>query len=416
MKPKKLTKVLTETLTMGFKLELNDTLRKSLSESLAIDPGEMMDYLQPKDADYVRIPVRALSATAVQGDTINFGHNNGQPLKDAVAMFDGLTILKDHMFSVDNWVGHTEKPVWDDSTPDIPAGVNLMLVVDTKADPKTARGLISGDLNSVSVTVSFEWEKSHPKMSDMDFYFHMGEVVDGKRVQALVTKITRLYEISVVWQGADKYAKKVNDDGTIDVPGTSNSESGIQGGVVDPKKLAELLGLKLENPTEQTITEALQAQGQTLATAQAELTAAKTKATEAETKVTQLTTDLTAKTTEVETLTNKVKELEPKATLGDTFVSEQRAEALKLYNLVEGDKATDAMRQLIKDASLDVAKSFINSYKERAEQVAPLKCTKCGGEVSRKSSQSQNVNDPETPGLDKAQAERLKQSVASIHG
>src|ERR1700761_9619291 len=130
-------RTLTKTLTAGFTLRESD--KKSLRQSLELATDfDLAQYLQPKDSDYVMIPVRALSATDVQNKMFNFGHGGGGPLRNAVNQFNNLVVLKDHNMSVDSWLGTTEQAYWDNST-DIPPGVNVMLKVDTKADPKTAR-------------------------------------------------------------------------------------------------------------------------------------------------------------------------------------------------------------------------------------------------------------------------------------
>jgi predicted nucleic acid-binding Zn-ribbon protein len=139
---------------------------------------------------------------------------------------------------------------------------------------------------------------------------------------------------------------------------------------------------------------------------------------------TKLTADLaaaqaevTAKVTEITTLTKQLEDQKPQVELGQKFLTDTRNEALRLYNLVEGAKATTAMQTLIKDASLDVAKSFVTSYSERAEQVAPLRCTKCGStELQRRTSASSEVPPAEGKGKDKLVNDRLKSTVASIHG
>lgn len=403
-----------------------------------MDTMELHNYLKPTDADYIQVPIRALSATAVQGGIMDFGHKDGKALREAVPLFNNLTIFKDHDWSVDNWLGKTSDAYWDGADGDTPAGVNMMLNVDTKADPKAARGLLSGALDSGSVTVKFDYEQSHPKMKLDEFFNKLGEEVDGETVRALVTKITRLMEYSVVWQGADAYAKVIGDDGKIYVPGqASNSlkhKTGKQENTMDWSKLAALLGLNLgESVTQETFEAAVKAQNinatalaeaqvkvteaQTaLTVAQTELSASKTQVTELTASVTKLTTDLATSTTQATTLQNKVTELTPMADLGRTSLTEVRTEALRLYNLVEADKATEAMRALINGAELSVARSFVTSYKDRAEQVAPLKCTACGS-----SSLSRGVAVPaDVPAVDTGastlQNDRMKAALASVHG
>lgn len=413
------------TLNVGTILSMQQA-KGSFKESLDVNlegmtDAELQDYMCPTNADYAHIPVRMLTATGVQGNTINFGHLDGKALKEAVDLFNGLTILKDHNFTVDAWLGKTEGAFWDTLTAGAPAGITGIMKVDKKADPKTCRGLISGALDSVSVTIGFEYEKSHPKMSDGDFFMHMGEVVDGVVVQALVTKVSRVYELSVVWQGADKFAKTIGDDGNINTPGVnSNSQTFSQPTkevTVDPKKLAALLGLNLgDSPTEEAVTTALKAQLQSVTELQTKLTTAETAKTEALAQVTKMTVDLATATASVNTLNSKVETLSIQAKIGETTLTTARTEALRLYNLVEDKKATEVMRTLISNADLSVAQSFIDTYKDRAEQIAPLQCTKCGcTELSRQQAEQPPTDDHKKQ-VDTAETARLKSATSSIHG
>lgn len=415
------------TLSGGRVVQLSRDQQQSFVKSLGAEVTNMSDedlkaYMQPQDSDYIYVPVRMLSAAEVQNATVNFGHNDGQALKDAVQLFNDLVVLKDHRFTVDNWVGRTEGCFWDDTTQGAPAGVTGILKLDTKADPKACRGVVSGALDSVSVTISFEYEKSHPKMSDMDFYCRMGEVVDGKTVQALVTKVNRVYETSLVWQGADQYAKTVRENG-IDVPGVrtdNNSQSFHKEEIVDPKKLAALLGLSLEGAAlnEDALIAALNEVLAKPSALQAQLTALETTKTELSASVTSLTTQLATKTDELTQVNTKLETLQASAKIGEATLSANREEALRLYNLVEGDKGTDSMRAIINSASLDVALSFQASYKDRAEAVAPLHCSKCGcKELTRQNASQPGVPNPEGGKKqgDTPEHARLKAAVSSIH-
>ena len=411
-------------------LDAKDSFKSLELDFSTMSDADLQSYMNPTDADYVLMPVRMLSATGVQGNTINFGHLDGKALKEAVCLFDNLTILKNHVFDVDGWIGSTQNSFWDAVTPGAPPGITGMMKLDKKADPKVVRGLVSGILDSVSVTISFQHDKSHPKMSDMDFYMQLGDVVDGKTVQALVTKVNRVYELSVVWQGADLFAKTIGDDGNIETPGvaSSNSHQFSQEVSVDPKKLALALGLTLgENPTEESITAALKAHFQTtaetlqtLADTQVKVANLTTQVTTLTTEVSAKTTELASKTTEVATLSTKVTELGTQATLGTTFLKDTQTEALRLYNLVEATKATPTMQALISSATLEVAQSFITTYKERAEAIAPLACTKCGcTSLSRQSAHQSHTGETgehESHAVPTAEAARLKASVSSIHG
>lgn len=423
---------LTKQFQCSMLVSLSKEFKASLSASLGdstvstMSDSELRDFLSPKPEDYVMIPMRALSADAVQGNTINFAHLDGQPLMDAVGMFNGLIILKDHDQTVDNWVGQTQDAYWDTSIPNVPPGVNFMLKVDTKADPKLARGLLSGMVTSGSVTIQFDHEKSHPKMEDYEFYSQLGTTVKGKVVQALVTKVTRCFEYSIVWQGADNNAKKINPDGTIDKPGLALNTTEEQ----MLKKLALMLGLS-ETATEDEVNAAVAAKlaaeaaaklatetqvatlTATLATKDTEIAALTAKATDSTTvsaQVITLTAENTALKTQVTTLTTKQAAFE-------AHVVARRTEAKRLYLLAEGDKALEPMKAAIDNAELAVAESFVTTFGAKVEAAMPLQCTKCKStELSRRVSAQSETIDTAHENTVVPMAAHIKASVTSIHG
>lgn len=438
---KSLTAILPLSSLVSFKSkEARTALKAALSAMPGMPDMDLENYLTVQDGDFIHVPFRALSACPVQGGIIDFGHRGGQALKAAVGLFNGLTIFKDHDHTVDGWCGLTSGGYWDETTPGVPHGVNFMLDVDVKADPKVARGLLSGALNSGSVTIKFDFEQSHPDMEEDDFFYKLGETVDGQVVRALVTEVIRCWEYSVVWQGADSFAKVIGDDGKIIVPGQATNSLSFQQRQekkkMDLKALAALLGLDLGTTvTEEALTVAVKAQNinakaladannaktlaeTTLTTAQAEVVTLKTQVAELTTSVTKATTDLATSQTQATALQTKVTELTPQAADGVKLITDTRSEALRLYNLVEGDKATEAMRTLINNSTLEVAKSFCASYKDRADQVAPMKCNTCGGTSLSRATAKQPVDMPGLGGngISSLETERLKVALASVHG
>jgi hypothetical protein len=352
---------------------------------------DVSSFLNPQEEDFIYVPVRMLSAAEVQGKTINFAHNNGQALRDAVGKFNDIPIMKNHNFVVEDCIGRTQECFWDETTPGAPMGVTGMMRVDSKMDPKTARGLITGLLDSVSVTVQFDFEKSHPNLKDDEFFWKLGEEVEGKTVQALVTEVTRLYELSVVWQGADTHAKTIQD-GTIKSPGLSQqlpTPHLKEETPMDLTKLLAKLGLTGEQTPEQLET--------ALDAAISAATAAGAQSLEA--KVTSLTEQVAVLNTEKsglsaanDSLKLEIEKLRPQATLGETFLADQRKEAKRLYEIVAGATKDPAMLALIEGASLEVSKGFITTFEPQAEAIAPLTCTSCGGKhLTRKASKDQNV-------------------------
>ena len=70
-------------------------------------------------------------------------------------------------------------------------------------------------IHSTSMTVLFEFEYSHPDIaleSKWKFFDLLGEEVDGEIVRLVVTKIHEYWEASLVFQGADRLAKKNEDE------------------------------------------------------------------------------------------------------------------------------------------------------------------------------------------------------------
>ncbi|MEN9917294.1 MAG: hypothetical protein RLY40_1226, partial [Pseudomonadota bacterium] len=179
--------------------------------------------IMPKDEEFLRIGFRLLSATIVGANswkTTDF--TNEDILKAAKDKLVGKSIFKEHDQDVANWVGIIESVKWSDAkTQDgvsVPAGIDGILKIDCKTNPKLARGLLIGAIYSNSVTVSFDWMPSHPNPENDSYYFmdHLGEVgPDGKLIRRIVTKINDFYETSIVWMGADPYAKIIGQDGKL---------------------------------------------------------------------------------------------------------------------------------------------------------------------------------------------------------
>lgn len=185
----------------------------------------------PKPEDYIKVPFRLLSATIVGAGTWKAtDFSNAHLLQSSRHMLEGKGVYKDHETDVNNWVGIIEAVKWSEGyiTEDgvkVPAGIDGILAIDTKVDIKLARGLMAGAIYSNSVTVEFEWAKSHD-LEDSDFFNQLGKIgADGKMVRRIVTKITNFHETSLVWLGADPFAKAYAPDGGlkhIDVSGIVN--------------------------------------------------------------------------------------------------------------------------------------------------------------------------------------------------
>lgn len=192
---------------------------------------ESAEDLVPKESDFVRVPYRLISATVVGAGTYKAtDFSNAKLLKSSMRYLEDKPIFYDHEQDIQNWVGKVEKVSWSKETEQdgmvIPAGINGVLAIDAKTNPKLARGALLGTVGSNSVTVVFEWEQSHPDMEEGEFYNKLGNKgSDGNIVARKVTKIYDYYETSLCWLGADPYAKRYDEDGNlVHVDRTSTAE------------------------------------------------------------------------------------------------------------------------------------------------------------------------------------------------
>lgn len=328
-------------------------------ESGSINLAVLTDNAGYDPAEYFACMARLLSAAITPYRKFDFITRPGV-LQDAVPLFDGLTLYANHWADVESWKGFIKAPVWDDQN--TPHGINAMVVLDRIVDPKLARGVETKALRSFSVTIWFDFEKSHPNLAN--FWDRLGEEVDGEIVRLIVTRIINAGEVSVVWEGEDPYAKSFEAGG--DTP---------------------------EQTTEEDTTMKL---------------SAATLALLAIPAGTELTEDLLeAKIGETLTgLKTKVAELEPAATLGRQILTETRTTAATLYKAAKGEKFQQAFIDgVIEKADLATARALCTEYEAEVEKTVPLACPKCGEKLARRSSRE---SDPETFATDGKRVEDYK--------
>ena len=183
--------------------------------------GDVNNNIQPKPEDFVEVPFRLISATIVGGGTWKAtDFSNVAVLKKSRQLLDGKTVYKDHETDTDNWVGLVNGVKWTEGFKsngvDVPAGIDGILAIDKITNPKVARGCLMGTIYSNSVTVEFDWEMSHTFEREWDFLDKIGEIgSDGKMVRRIVTAIYNYHETSLVWLGADPFAKAYDADNNL---------------------------------------------------------------------------------------------------------------------------------------------------------------------------------------------------------
>lgn len=185
--------------------------------------------LVPKPEDFVKVPFRLISATVVGANSWKVtDFSNEEVLKASMSKLVGKPVYPNHdSDDVFNYVGIIESVRWSEARIQdgqlIPAGIDGVIMIDGKTSPKIARGVLMGAITSNSVTVGFDWEPSHYFESASEFYNKIGTIhTDGKMVRRIVTSISDYYETSLVWLGADPFAKKIDKDGKLINIDTSN--------------------------------------------------------------------------------------------------------------------------------------------------------------------------------------------------
>ena len=171
----------------------------------------------PKPEDFIRVPFRLLSATVVgAGSWKATDFSDERVLKASLKKVDKKPIFTEHEQEMLNWVGIVEGTSWGVKSGDVPGGINGILAIDAKTNPKIARGVLIGAIFSNSVTVEFDWKPSHTFSDMYEFDNLVGTYhEDGTMIRRIVTKIHDYHETSLVWLGADPYAKLIGDDGKL---------------------------------------------------------------------------------------------------------------------------------------------------------------------------------------------------------
>lgn len=362
---------------------LNESLRQNtVVESERDHTGD--------EEDFIEVTYRALSATVLADRAIDF--SNTKMLKRAVRLLKGQTVFKDHETSVNNWVGRVLDSVWDEETKGIPPGINAVLKLDAVKDPMAVRGVSQGIIHSASVTVSFEWKPSHAALMDNGTFFErLGEDVDGDVVRIIVTHIEKFLELSLVWQGADAFAKKLGmhhdleDHVPIELPDA-----------VGPATLLSVQSFSKEDPMDQ-LKSLIEKAFQTTVTTQNFTQVLQsyvddkvsTVTNRADTELSKLAEQLNQASAKVISLESTIKELEPQAKLGAQYLADERKEAIRLCKLVKGENINEAILKTLENGELEVVQAWKAEFAKEAEGKFPAACARCGStEVKRKSSQT----------------------------
>lgn len=395
-------------------------------------PNLTKEDLTPNDDEFIEPVFRLLSATIVSKNWNPTDFSQPGVLKASMRMLLGQTVNCDHSTDIGNAIGSVSQVMWQEGYKDgnfmIPAGINGVLKIDGKANPRIARGILMDppSIHSNSVTVQFKWVKSHPDMDDSEFWDKIGTYDEkGNMIRKVVTEVVRYLETSLVSHGADSFAQKIGEDGKIinpefakrtwtsfaeyqedtkkayyftdfkeDInsyqenndtpPNNINTNNPLNNNTMN-KELKEFLEklfgdnlLSLEEGQEVSTELALSAV-QSLVNSKKTLEASITNLT---TEKNQLSEQITQKDAEIANLTAM-------ATVGKNHIASLREEVVGNYKKLKGDKVDETIVTMLnaETTGLQTLISLNKDYKAQLEEKFPLTCSKCGShDVTRSSS------------------------------
>lgn len=403
-------------------------------------PDVTVEDLNPSDDEFVYPVFRMLSETTVHKHVNPISFAKPGVLRAAKDMLTGQTVNVDHETAVGNAIGVIQSVEWQESYVDksgviIPAGINAVLKIDAKSNPRLARGVMMSppSIHSNSVTIQFKWEQSHPDMESEEFWAKLGETDDdGTLIQRVANEIVSFSETSLVSHGADPYAKKVENGAIVlgkhahdraslselskeqiqsnrygemsyqniaEIDSVSNSteitipkhedntnNKNQNNSMKDLEKLAKAIGFEFEGELNEE-------------TFSAHVTSLSSQVTELSATNENLSSQLDEVKGNLETLKeesiglkNEIEKLSPKAELGESHLANVKSEAVRLYNVVKGDEADDVIIDLIKNSDIKPAQAFLKQYTSEVEKYHEASCSDCGSSnITRASRQMGNT-------------------------
>lgn len=397
-------------------------------------PDLKLEDLTPKDNEFITPMFRLLSETIVSKNYNPTDFSQNGVLKASMKLLLGQTVNCDHETNIGNAIGAVSKVVWQEAYKDgsftIPGGINGVLKIDGKANPRIARGILMDppSIHSNSVTVQFRWDKSHPDMDDRDFYEKLGTYDEkGNMIRRIVTEIVRYMETSLVSHGADSFAQKIGSDGKIVNPEyakrTWNSyeeyrdDEAKQYFFVDNKSYnfsednthqslnenQDSPELKTENNMNQELKEFLEklfgnnmltlGEGKE-ATQEEAISLIQSMVSEKaslEEQVQTLTTEKDQLSEKITSLTTENASLKEMAAIGQKAVTSMKEAVVANYKKIQGDKFDEKDPVFVmlnsETTPLVTLEGLNKSYEQRLNEMFPMKCSHCGSkDISRASS------------------------------
>ena len=356
---------------------------------------ETVGDIMPREEDAILVNFRALSKTIVPGHWIDWSKDN--VLKDSVPMLLGASVFPNHnFFDINNVLGSVSQVNWDEdgaNAQGVP-GINAQYKIDALMNPRIARALLwtPPSIHSTSMTVLFKFEPSHAEIFNENrwrFMELLGEEVEGELVRFVVTEILEYWEASLVFQGADRLAKKYEDsDDTEDVENLNAANLSAKTLPVPPTNSNEEKTMKL---TKQQKTElGIEFDGDDVP----------------ETEILKAAENFAAKTKEFDGV--NLAELKAKADTADVYVEEKRTEVRRLARLAElgadEGELDEVVEDQIKEASFERLQGLAKYFEKKAADKFP-----------KGRSSQEATGEIETAGGTKTEQQNKKVPVIGLH-
>lgn len=406
-------------------------IAQSFEAEVYFDSKQNANAILPKPEDYFFVPFRLLTATVIGAGTYKAtDFSDVGVLKFSMPKLVGKPIYTNHDINeIENCIGVISSVSWQDQYVDskglvIPAGINGILAIDCKIAPDVARNVFSGGVYSNSVTIEFEWQPSHQFQDEYDFERLLGTIVEGRMVTRKVSAINQYYETSLVFLGADPYAKKIDaNDELLNVDTTSiyngageviettigknETEKNFlkvamtfDNSIMNDKSKFLDTFKKLENKPEIETLEIkeisdglynfisenlnrLSLSEENIATdcllvKKENYLKIENKAQILESEKLNLESEKMILQNEIISLETKIKNLESLAKIGENYISEKRNEAISLYKKAAGEKFDNSLIELFNKANEEQINALLKQYTTEATSKFGGRCNDCG--------------------------------------
>jgi uncharacterized coiled-coil protein SlyX len=401
-------------------------------------PSVKAEDLNPQDAEFVYPVFRMLSSIVIYPTRLAIDFTEGNVLKNSMPLLKGQSLYVDHEMTTGNVMGSIMDVFWQEAYVTdgvkVPAGINGLLMIDGKSNPRIARAVMMNppSIHSSSVQIQFAWKPSHKFKDQNEFMAKLGTYdAKGVLVRKVVEEVLRYAENSLVPHGMDPFAKKLNNgkivlaksagkvyamqfsekelardpfmavtttpDHTpyhlasmnfseiVDTTPTNITDTQQLNDTVMFEQMLESLGFTAEQfADEAALTAHIQAQLTALAERTTEVETLTGTVAERDATIVTLNETVTERDATITSLNEKVTTL---TTLAEGEVGKIRTSAKKFYNLVKGDKADSALLTSIDAMGAEAANAILTEYEQQYNTLVPLTCNACHStDVTRKAS------------------------------